>query len=94
MNENTKSFMIKDIPVEDWKSFKIKFLQNGFETYNGQVRNDLNILDFVIIEGTGPQNNFSDVEITVTFETTIFESVSNGIQNNWCLKDFNDQMVI
>ncbi len=34
MSENTKSFMIKDIPVEDWKSFKIKFLQNGFETYN------------------------------------------------------------
>ena len=53
-------------------------LLSGFETYDGQVRNDLNILDFVIIEGTGPQNNFSDVVITVTFETTIFESVSNG----------------
>ena len=34
MNENTKSFMIKDIPVKHWKSFKIKFLQNGFNTYN------------------------------------------------------------
>ena len=34
MNENTKSFMIKEIPVGSWKKFKIKFLQNGFNTYN------------------------------------------------------------
>ena len=34
MNENTKSFMIKDIPVINWKEFKIKLLQNGFDTYN------------------------------------------------------------
>ena len=34
MNENTKSFMIKDIPVKNWKNFKIKFLQKGFNTYN------------------------------------------------------------
>ena len=34
MNENTKSFMIKDIPAKNWKEFKIKLLQNGFDTYN------------------------------------------------------------
>ena len=34
MNENTKCFMIKDIPVDCWKDFKIKFLQEGYDTYN------------------------------------------------------------
>ena len=39
MNQNTKSFLIKDIPVKDWKSFKIKLLQNGFNTYNETLLN-------------------------------------------------------
>ena len=34
MNENVKSYMIKDIPVKEWREFKIKLLQNGFNTYN------------------------------------------------------------
>ena len=47
MNENTKSFMIKDIPVEDWRKVKIKFLQDGYDTYNEDMldycKQDLNI---------------------------------------------------
>ena len=39
MNENTKSFMIKDIPVEDWRKVKIKFLQDGYDTYNEALLN-------------------------------------------------------
>ena len=34
MNENTKSYMVKDIPVDHWRQFKIKLLQDGFDTYN------------------------------------------------------------
>ena len=34
MNENTKSYMVKDIPVDHWREFKIKLLQEGFNTYN------------------------------------------------------------
>ena len=34
MNENTKSYMVKDIPVDHWREFKIKLLQEGFDTYN------------------------------------------------------------
>ena len=34
MNENTKSYMVKDIPVDSWREFKIKLLQDGFNTYN------------------------------------------------------------
>ena len=34
MNENTKSYMVKDIPVNHWRKFKIKLLQDGFDTYN------------------------------------------------------------
>ena len=34
MNENTKSYMVKDIPVDHWREFKIKLLQDGFDTYN------------------------------------------------------------
>ena len=33
MNENTKSYMVKDIPVDHWREFKIKLLQEGFNTY-------------------------------------------------------------
>jgi len=34
INEETKSYMIKDIPVKSWRDFKIKLLQKGFNTYN------------------------------------------------------------
>ena len=34
MNENTKSYMVKDIPVDHWREFKIKLLQDGYDTYN------------------------------------------------------------
>ena len=34
MSENTKSYMVKDIPVDHWREFKIKLLQDGFDTYN------------------------------------------------------------
>ena len=34
MSENTKSYMVKDIPVNDWRQMKIKFLQDGFNNYN------------------------------------------------------------
>jgi|TARA_Y100000361_G_C11095586_1_gene308869 hypothetical protein len=26
--------MVKDIPVDHWRELKIKFLQDGFNTYN------------------------------------------------------------
>ena len=29
-----KSYMVKDIPVDSWREFKIKLLQDGFNTYN------------------------------------------------------------
>ena len=39
MNENTKSYMVKDIPVDQWREFKIKLLQEGFNTYNEALLN-------------------------------------------------------
>ena len=34
MNDKTKTYLLKDIPDSTWREFKIKFLQNGFDTYN------------------------------------------------------------
>ena len=34
MNKKTKTFLIKDIPDSTWREFRIKLLQNGFDTYN------------------------------------------------------------
>jgi hypothetical protein len=34
MNDNTKTFLLKGIPESVWREFKIKFLQDGFDTYN------------------------------------------------------------
>ena len=39
MNENTKSYMVKDIPVDHWREFKIKLLQDGYDTYNQALLN-------------------------------------------------------
>ena len=39
MNENTKSYMVKDIPVDHWRQFKIKLLQDGYDTYNEALLN-------------------------------------------------------
>ena len=39
MNENTKSYMVKDIPVDHWREFKIKLLQDGYDTYNEALLN-------------------------------------------------------
>ena len=32
--DSKKSYMIKDIPSGNWREFKIKLLQDGFDTYN------------------------------------------------------------
>ena len=32
--DTKKSYMIKDIPSSRWREFKIKLLQDGFNTYN------------------------------------------------------------
>ena len=32
--DTKKSYMIKDIPSSRWRKFKIKLLQDGFNTYN------------------------------------------------------------
>ena len=32
--DTKKSYMIKDIPSSSWRKFKIKLLQDGFDTYN------------------------------------------------------------
>ena len=29
-----KSYMIKEIPSSSWRKFKIKLLQDGYDTYN------------------------------------------------------------
>ena len=34
MNEKKKAYLVKDIPEGDWRDFKIKLLQDGFDTYN------------------------------------------------------------
>ena len=34
MNNKTKTYLLKDIPDLTWREFKIKFLQDGFNTYN------------------------------------------------------------
>lgn len=34
-----KSYMIKDIPSASWRSFKIKLLQDGYDTYNEALLN-------------------------------------------------------
>ena len=34
MEEKMKSYLIKDIPSGCWREFRIKLLQDGFDTYN------------------------------------------------------------
>ena len=34
MREKTKAYLVKNIPEGDWRDFKIKLLQDGFDTYN------------------------------------------------------------
>ena len=32
--DTKKSYMIKDIPSSSWRKFKIKFMEDGFDTCN------------------------------------------------------------
>ena len=32
--DTKKSYMIKEIPSSSWRKFKIKLLQDGYDTYN------------------------------------------------------------
>ena len=34
MNNKTKTYLLKKIPSSTWREFKIRLLQNGFDTYN------------------------------------------------------------
>ena len=34
MSENMKTFLIKNIPSDRWRKFKIRLLENGYDTYN------------------------------------------------------------
>jgi len=34
MSEKKKAYLVKDIPEKDWREFRIKLLQDGFDTYN------------------------------------------------------------
>ena len=34
MEEKKKAYLVKDIPESHWRDFRIKLLQNGFDTYN------------------------------------------------------------
>jgi len=34
MSENTKTYLIKNIPSDCWRQFKIRLLENGYDTYN------------------------------------------------------------
>jgi len=37
--EAKKSYMIKEIPSGSWRKFKIKLLQDGYDTYNEALLN-------------------------------------------------------
>ena len=37
--DTKKSYMIKDIPSSSWRKFKIKLLQDGYDTYNEALLN-------------------------------------------------------
>ena len=34
MSENTKTCLVKNIPSDCWRKFRIRLLENGFDTYN------------------------------------------------------------
>jgi len=34
MEEKKKAYLVKDIPQSDWREFRIRLLQDGFDTYN------------------------------------------------------------
>ena len=37
--DTKKSYMIKEIPSSSWRKFKIKLLQDGYDTYNEALLN-------------------------------------------------------
>ena len=39
MSEKKKAYLVKDIPEKDWRDFRIKLLQDGFDTYNEALLN-------------------------------------------------------
>ena len=39
MSDKNKAYLVKDIPVQDWRDFKIKLLREGYDTLNeGMLR--------------------------------------------------------
>ena len=34
MNDKKKAYLVKGIPAQDWRDFKIKLLQEGYDTLN------------------------------------------------------------